>query len=69
MEKQDFKSPLARTILAFGAAVSAFIVGLYAVKFSGSGWDWGSVAGCLGMVALCLLLLFVLMRGFLMPNT
>jgi hypothetical protein len=30
VEKEDFKSPLARTILALGAAVSAFIIALYA---------------------------------------
>jgi hypothetical protein len=68
MEKQDFKSPLAKTILALGVAICAFILGLYPGKFSGSGWDWGSVVGCLGMAALCVLLLFVLIRGLWMPN-
>jgi len=69
VEKQDFESPLARTILALGSAISAFILGLYAVKFSASAWDWGNVVGCLSMAALFAMILFVLIRGFWMPNT
>jgi hypothetical protein len=49
-------------------AISAFVLGLYAVKFSRSGWDWGNVVGCLGAVVFCALFLFILIRGFWMPN-
>jgi hypothetical protein len=68
MERQDYMSPLLKTIQVLGVAVSAFIIGLYAVKFSGSGWDWGNVVGCLGAGAFCVLNLFILIREFCKPN-
>jgi len=68
MEKQDYKSPLPKTIQVLGVAIFAFILGLYAVKFSGSGWDWGTVVGCLGAGGFCVLNLFILIRDFWKPN-
>lgn len=68
MEKQDFKSPLPKTMQVLVVAISAFVLGLYVVKFSGSGWDWGNVVGCLGAVVFCTLFLFILIRGSWMPN-
>jgi hypothetical protein len=68
MEKQNYKSPLAKTIQVLFVATFAFILGLYTVKFSGSGWDWGNVFGALGAGAFCVLNLFILIRGFLKPD-
>jgi hypothetical protein len=68
MEKQNYKSPLARTIQVLFVAIFAYMLGLDTVKFSGSGWDWGTVVGALGAGAFCVLNLFILIRGFLKPN-
>src|ERR1700737_4737213 len=35
-------SPAAKTGQVLTVALFAFILGLYAVKYSGSGWDWGT---------------------------
>ena len=69
MEKQNYKSPLARTIQVLFVAIFAYILGLDTVKFSGSGWDWGNVVGALGAGAFCVLNLFILIRDFLKPDT
>jgi hypothetical protein len=68
MEKQNYNSPLARTVQVLFVAIVAFILGLDTAKFSGSGWDWGNLAGALGAGALCVLNLFVLIHGFLKPD-
>jgi len=68
VDKQDLKWPLPKTIQLLAVAIFAFILGLYAVKFSGSGWDWGNVIGCLGAAAICVLNLFLLIRDFWKPN-
>jgi hypothetical protein len=68
MDKQDFKSPWQKTIQVLLVAIFAFALGLYAVKFSGSGWDWGNVVGCLSAGALCALNLFILIRDFWKPK-
>jgi hypothetical protein len=68
MEKQNLKSPQTKTIQVLAVATFAFILGLYAAKFSGGGWDWGNVIGYLGATALCVLNLFLLIRDFWKPN-
>jgi len=57
-------SSAAKTGQVLALALFSFILGLYAVKFSGSGWDWGNVAGCVGAGAICALNLFLLIRDF-----
>ena len=61
-------SPIAKTGQILAVAFFAFILGLYAVEFRGSGWGWGTVVGCLSIGALCVLNLFLLIRGFWKPN-
>jgi hypothetical protein len=61
-------SPAAKTGQILAVALFAFVLGLYAVKFSGSGWDWGNVIGCVSAAALCALNLFVLIRAFWKPS-
>jgi hypothetical protein len=57
-------SPAAKTGQLLWVALFSFILGLYAVKFGASGWDWGDLAGCLGAAAICALNLFLLIRDF-----
>jgi hypothetical protein len=57
-------SAAAKTGQALGVAIFAFVLGLYAVKFSGGIWDGGNVVGCITAGALCLLNLFLLIRDF-----
>jgi hypothetical protein len=68
MEKQNYNSPLARTVQVLFVTIVAFILGLDTAKFSGSEWDLGNVVGALGAGALCVLNLFILIRGFLKPD-
>ena len=61
-------SPLLKMTLVVGVAISAFVLGLYTVKFRGGGWDWGNVVGALGAGGFCLLGLFLLIRDFWKPD-
>ena len=61
-------SPIAKTSQALAVALFAFVLGLYTVKFSREAWDWGNVVGCVSAAALCVLNLFLLIRGFLKPS-
>jgi hypothetical protein len=61
-------SPAAKTVQVLAVAIFAFILGLYAVKFSGNGWDWTNVIGCVGAGAIFGLNLFRLIRHFWKPN-
>lgn len=69
MEKQNHLPPLLKSTTVIGVAISAFVLGLYTVKFSGGGWDWGNVVGALGAGGFCVLGLFLLIRNFWKPNT
>jgi hypothetical protein len=57
-------APAAKTGQVLALALFSFILGLYAVKFGGGGWDWGNVVGCIGAGAVCALNLFLLIRDF-----
>ena len=53
MEKQNYNSPLARTVQVLFVAIVAFILGLDTTKFSGSEWDLGKTSSELSAQARC----------------
>ncbi|HEY2135884.1 MAG TPA: hypothetical protein VGH49_08335 [Xanthobacteraceae bacterium] len=46
------------------AAIAAYSLGLYTVKFTGAVWDWTNVAGALGCIAVLGINLLLLIRDF-----
>ncbi len=65
MDYQERKSALRKTGQVLIVTIFAFTLGGYSVKFSGSGWAWTALIGCLAAGAFSL---FLLIRDFWKPN-
>ena len=47
---------------------AAYGLGLYTVKFAGTGWDWTNVVGLLGCIAVFLVNMVLMIRDFRKSN-